>query len=395
MSLPAKLRSKYFLTIIYCILSFSIVSANSKQASITALFLESEDGKEVPQSLAIENIYIRSHDGKMIRPLLGVDAGPSPVERDPGNPDLTEAYKKIGVNLVRNHDIYGALDMAIMYPDRMKDPANILSYNFRESDMRWKSIVEGGFEPYFRLGDSWNNARPPANQEELKNWVNASIEVLRHYRQGKWNGFSTQFRYVEIWNEPDNQQFWQKPHTPLEYFRLYDESSKAIKKYFPEVKVGGPGITQKAFEIPQGKKWLREYLRYLKQKNSPFDFFSWHIYSNDPQDWLKASRIYRNELDEMGYKEVAMHVTEYNTSTRFLENNLQELLALRTGGKGAAILTAAWIAMQKADIEEAIFYRGNDPAMDDVTFYGLFYANGNPKKVALAFRYGQNWLTTQ
>jgi hypothetical protein len=36
-------------------------------------------------------------------------------------------------------------------------------------------------------------------------------------------------------------------------------------------------------------------------------------------------------------------------------------------------------------VEESCFYRGADPAPDVPTFYGLFYADGRPKKMALAF----------
>ncbi len=178
-----------------------------------------------------------------IRPLLGVNCGPLPAGRDPNNAELTRPYQEIGVTLVRTHDYYGPLDTALMYPDRTKNPADPSSYNFSASDRTWKAIVEGGFKPYFRLGDSWNNSRPPANPFERENWVKAALEVLNHYRRGKWSGFQTKFRYVEIWNEPDHQQFWPKPHTPRDYFQLYHEAAVAIKKEFPDIQVGGPAIT--------------------------------------------------------------------------------------------------------------------------------------------------------
>lgn len=320
-----------------------------------------------------------------IRPLLGVNVGPLPAGNDPANADLTDAYHQIGVTLIRTHDFYGPLDMAVMYPNQTRDPANPQSYDFRESDRVWQAIVEGGFEPYLRLGDSWNNAKPPANAQERANWVRAAVEVVRHYRQGQWNGFATPLRYVEIWNEPDNQQFWPKPHTPQEYFQLYVETAQALKQAFPDLLVGGPGVTPAGAFTPRGQEWTRSFLAYVRQHNAPLDFFSWHIYSNDPSGWISAAQFYRGELDTFGFQATAMHVTEWNTDIHQIEDNRTEMLALRTGGKGASILTAAWIAMQQSGIAVSTFYRGSDPSTDAVEFYGLFYANGNPKRIALAF----------
>ena len=326
-------------------------------------------------------ITIGGATGAAIAPLLGVNIGPAPAGA--GGADLTQAYQQLGVNLIRTHDYYGPLDMAVMYPDRKRDPADPQAYNFGASDAMWRAIVDGGFEPYFRLGDSWNNARPPAAAEERANWVRA--EVVRHYRQGQWSGFTTPFRYVEIWNEPDSRQFWPPPHTAREYFQLYVETARALKQAFPELLVGGPGVTPAGALAPQGQKWVRSFLIYVSTNDAPMDFFSWHLYANDPNDWARTARFYRNELDALGFQATKMHVTEWNTDVRRIGDRSAEALALRTGGRGAAILTAAWIAMQENDVAVSTFYRGPDPAMDAPTVYGMFYANGQPKRVALAF----------
>lgn len=330
-------------------------------------------------------ITIGGTTDQTIQPLLGVNIGPAPAGEDPNNADLANAYRQIGVTLIRTHDFYGPLDMSVMYPGRTRDPAKPQSYDFRASDAMWRAIAEGGFEPYFRLGDSWNNAKPPADARERANWVRAAVEVIRHYRQGQWDGFTTPFRYVEIWNEPDNQQFWPKPRTAREYFQLYVETARALKQAFPDLLIGGPGITQMGFRTPQGQEWLRSFLTYVKQNRAPLDFFSWHLYSNDPSDCVNAASSYRRELDALGFGATAMHVTEWNTDIRQAGDRSPEAIALRTGGKGAAILTAAWIAMQQNGVAVSTFYRGPDPAMDAPTFYGMFYANGKPKRIALAF----------
>ena len=98
-------------------------------------------------------------NGRTLRSLLGVNAGPYPVGEE-NNVDLKTQYQEIGVNMVRNHDFYGPLDMAQMYPNHAADPNLASSYDFTESDVRFHAILDAGLVPYFRLGDSYNNAAP-------------------------------------------------------------------------------------------------------------------------------------------------------------------------------------------------------------------------------------------
>lgn len=378
-------------TAIYPVIAM-IVLASTACIQITAPIQPPSQAGTPPTSISAgqavqpdTTINIGSVTYSTIRPLLGVNAGPVRAGTDTTNADLTAVYKQYGVNLVRTHDYYGPLDMSVMYPDRTRDPSNPQSYNFTASDQVWKAIVSNGFEPYFRLGDSWNNAAPPVNALERSNWVKAGMEVLRHYRQGKWAGFNNDFRYVEVWNEPDNQQFWPRPRTPLEYFQLYCETSSAIKQQFPELKVGGPGLTPAGALAPLGRKWTQDFLDYIKQKNAPLDFFSWHLYSSAPAQYTEAANFYRGALDARGFTRAGSHITEWNTDIKQGSDRGAEAIALRTGGRGATVLTAAWIGLQDSNVEVSTFYRGTDTSSNLETFYGMFYADGRPKHIALAF----------
>ncbi len=117
----------------------------SADVAITLLIDEPESGITLGPDLA----------GEFIKPLLGVNAGPAPVG-EAETVDLSSEYTALGVNYVRTHDFYGPLDLAVMYPDRTADPAVKDSYNFTESDLRWRAIVDCGAQPYFRLGDSYS-----------------------------------------------------------------------------------------------------------------------------------------------------------------------------------------------------------------------------------------------
>lgn len=313
--------------------------------------------------------------GRQVRPLLGVNAGPVP-SGEPGNADLTDEYRAAGVELVRTHDFYGAMDMSTIYPNQNADPQLASSYDFTLSDTTCQAILDGGFELYLRLGDSYNNSRAVTNRA---NFVKAAVEVVRHYKEMAASR-GRAMRYVEVWNEPDGGRFWKG--TREEFYTLFADLVVALKSAFPELKVGGPGLTPAGFLSPQGQAYTKSFLDFLKARNIALDFFSWHIYTNNPEEFLTAAKFYRSELDARGYKTTAMHLSEWNTEYREGPNSDP---AVRTGAKGAALMTTAWIYQQASDIELSAFYRGNDTSPKLPTFHGLFYADGRPKPVGLAF----------
>ena len=334
-------------------------------------------------------LVVGARSGASVQALLGLNVGPGP-QGEAGNVDLTSAYQQRGVNLVRNHDYYGPLDMATMYPDRSKDPLQSSSYNFtgvldtrygRSSDSVFASIVNGGFEPYFRIGDSYNNVSPP-NATQLPNWSQAAVQVLRHYRSGQWGGFSSSFRFVEIGNEPDNQIFWPAPLTSNDFNQLYDQTARAVRAAFPSLKIGGPGWAPSGCLAPEGQAKVRSLLDYIKAANSPLDFMSFHVYGTDATTYQTCAQFYRTELDSRGLTGVELHITEWNTPNGSAGSATGQL---RYNAQGAAYMTAAWIKLQGAGVTQSTFYRGTDPAPNAPEFYGMFYGDGRTKKVADAF----------
>ncbi|GAB4404591.1 MAG: hypothetical protein OHK0048_24110 [Rhodoferax sp.] len=324
-----------------------------------------------------------------VRALNGINIGPGPAGSDPGNATLTQAYRDRGITLIRTHDYYGPLDMATLYPDRSKSPSDLSSYNFtgpvdarfKSSDTIFGEIVNNGFEPYFRLGDSYNNVSPPSETERA-NWIEAVKNVLRHYRNGQWSGFNSDFRYLEIWNEPDNSTFWPNSNPYSQFLMLYSETAKALRAEFPTLKIGGSGFTHQACQTTNGKAKLAAFLDHVVSTGAPLDFFSWHIYTNTPETVNQCATYFRQQLDARGLTTTPMHLTEYNTDERNPPST--GTLSVRAQGRGAAILTSVWIRLQESGVEQALFYRGPDPTQSFPEFYGMFYADGTPKKIGLA-----------
>jgi xylan 1,4-beta-xylosidase len=118
-------------------------------------------------------------------------------------------------------------------------------------------------------------AYPPKDYKEwgelVYQWVNHTVERYGKEEVATW--------YWEVWNEP-NIGYWHG--TPEEYDQLYDYTVDAVKRAFPQARVGGPGSTG-----PAGQKaaaFLRQFLEHCSSgKNyvtgktgAPLDFISYH-----------------------------------------------------------------------------------------------------------------------
>lgn len=172
--------------------------------------------------------------------------------------------------------------------------------------------------------------------------------------------------------------------TTTGFFDLYARTARAVKSAFPHLKVGGPGFALTAFVQPQGREMVTAFLDYQRRVRAPLDFLSWHIYSNDPREYAEAARFYRSMLDRYGFTAAESHITEYHTDEKRRPLGLPPL-ALRAEAPGAAILSAAWITLQRENIAAAFVYRGADPSTDKPDFYGLLLGDQTPKLTALSF----------
>ena len=363
----------YQVTLVVSLADSATVPINTPPATQASV----EKATPLPTPPPVEvTLQLGKPTGTGLRPLLGVNIGPLPAGEG-NNPNLTVSYQQIGVNMVRTHDFYGPMDMSVIYPDTNADSKDRNSYRFASSDDVFNAILAGGFEPYLRLGNSYNNSSAPEN---LDNWAVAAVEVVRYYQNLALQA-GIPLRYVEIWNEPDNRQFWDGGS--IRFFDLFEKTAKALKAEFPALQIGGPGLAPAGYLAPQGQGFTFEFLAAMQERAVPLDFFSWHMYSNNPDDYRQAAVWYREQLDAHEFAQTQMHVTEWNT--QFRDRAQGDDPAVRVGAKAAAFTTASWIAMQESGVDLVTYYRGPDPSMDLPTFYGLFYADVTPKPSALAF----------
>lgn len=331
-----------------------------------------------------------------MQPLLGINAGPLHWGR--GTADVMDGFRQIGVRQVRTHDFPGPLDMSIMYPDRSKAPSLQSSYNFTRvangklfspadytSDQAIAAIKDNGQTVYLRIWDSAGNMGSPSEGERA-NWVQAAVNVIRHYQDGQWNGTTGLIASVEVGNEPDSTSFWS--YTKEEFYKLYADTAKAIRAVYPSMKIGGPGLTQAGWRVGSGQAWTRNFLDYVKANSAPLDFLSWHTYSTKPEEFQSAMAFYRSELDKRGYTNTELHLTEFGTAIGPIDTtSATDGEEFRIRARAGAINTATWIAMQQAGLKQLYFYRANNPTVADKQLNGMFDTDGLPTKNALVFAF--------
>ena len=280
--------------------------------------------------------------------------------------DVADRYRQIGVRRLRTHDYNTALDIGNIYPDLSVPPSLPSATNFTLADAAFSEIVDNGFTPYFRLGNSGgqqagsdyhpDNWGSPNTTAQLQNLVDAMVLIVGRYSNAtRWD---LPLAHVEIWNEPNEPGFWQPwpkacragpcnstdnmtAHWPL-FEDLFSQAARALKANFPQVKVGGPGLGISSYCTPdpatnrsrtggQGVN-IKPFIQKLVAENVPLDFLSFHRYSNDPHIIAQCGRAIRAMIPAQW----ELHVTEWNLDVSGPFNSTA----------ASAISSATWIGLQ-------------------------------------------------
>ncbi len=330
-----------------------------------------------------------------IRPLHGINKGPLA----PGGIfEVIAEQKALGIPFTRLHDCGWpnpyVVDHHAVFPNPEADPALPESYDFRLTDEYIQAVRKTGAEPVYRLGESIEHTsvkryvHPPRDMEK---WAAVCLGIIRHYNEGWANGFHYNIRHWEIWNEPENRPvMW--TGTDDDYLRLYRTAARAIKKQFPEVKVGGPALGASG-QFGKGEFvptiFATSFLDMCRKDNVPLNFFSWHCYTSDPAELSARSRAIRRLLDSRGFTETENHLNEWNYLPGNTWNPIsksgtaagrEQYYREMAGAPGAAFVAASLLELQDAPVDMCNFYHG------ELGAFGIFTEQGAPLKAYQALR---------
>ena len=286
---------------------------------------------------------IKLNLNKTVKPMKPMHGGGQPPI---GGKDMTEYFHymtEAGIPFSRLHDVGGAfggnrfVDIPNLFRNFDADENDPASYDFTFTDHLIKALIDANVEPYFRLGITIENQAyikpyhtfPPKDYEK---WARICEHVILHYTEGWADGFRYNIRYWEIWNEPEVQEKMMWCGTDEEYYRLYDVTAKHLKSRFPHLKIGGyascgfyaiapkvvidnethlPGTIPPSEHEQKLMRFFYGFFAYIKEHNSPIDFFSWHSYA-DVRRVEKMDAWLHEELDKLGYGGLETHLNEWD-----------------------------------------------------------------------------------
>ena len=288
-------------------------------------------------------INVKLNTEKVIKKMKPIHGGGQPPI---GGKDMTEYFHymtEAGIPFSRLHDVGGPfgggrfVDTPNIFRNFDADENDPANYDFTFTDHLLGAIVEAGVEPYYRLGITIENQAyikpyytfPP---KDYAKWARICEHIIRHYTEGWADGFHYNIRYWEIWNEPEVQDKMMWCGTDEEYYELYDVAAKHLKKCFPHLKIGGyascgfyavapkfrvdpetnlPGTIPPSGREEKFMRFFYGFFKYIKEKGSPIDFFSWHSYADVSRvavmdEWLHT------ELEKLGYGGLETHLNEWD-----------------------------------------------------------------------------------
>ncbi len=238
----------------------------------------------------------------------------------------------IGFSHIRGHGLFHD-DMAI-YQEYEEDGVKKAEYNFTYLDLVMDNYKEVGLKPFLELGFMpkklasgeqtvfyWkSNVTPP---KRYSDWCVLVTATLKHLME-RYGEAEVVTWPIEVWNEPNLTGFW-KDADMQEYFKLFEETFRAVKALDERFKVGGPAICGVNDEY-----WIDEFMKFVESKDLAIDFVTRHHYTTMPHDFVghysyaeledaefRFSNLHstRQIIDRYErYKGLPIHVTEYNTS---------------------------------------------------------------------------------
>ena len=323
-----------------------------------------------------------------IKAIHGVNNGP--LTRG-NNADLEPWWKKAGFPTARLHDCHwpspNVVDVSTIFPLAHLDPDDERNYLFAKTDDYLAAILRCGTKVIYRLGQSIErhgvhfHTHPPRDMDA---YAKVCANIVRHYNDGWANGFRHGIEYWEIWNEPDlGRGMWSG--TQEEYFTLYEKVARAIHAHDRNLKIGGPALTQRAFDE---NGWGRPFLDRCQERNLPLGFFSFHAYVTEPEKIADLVRTARRELDARGFTKTEIHLNEWRYAPGWGDLSPQHredwatvpaFFKRATGGQGAAYAAAVLIRMQDEPVDMMNFYTA------DISPWSMFGTFGIRTPVYHAF----------
>ena len=245
--------------------------------------------------------------------------------------------------------------------------------------LRWLPIIS--YSAPWAASLPGNDKAPPRSADDYAAYARAFAE--RYGREGRfWAEHPelppTPATAIEIWNEPDNSDFWAPAPDPAAYIDLYLRSRAAIRTADPQARVLVGGLTGAPTFMPQ-------LIAARPDARGQVDGVAVHTYSPEPLGALAEARDARRTLVTLGMTDVPLWVTEFGWVSRPRTSNKYAPPAERP--EYIASTTSA-LARSDCGIQGVVLYAWITPgrnARAEGDWYGLRAPDGGPTASSRAF----------
>ncbi|MGD9128962.1 MAG: glycosyl hydrolase [Candidatus Woesebacteria bacterium] len=213
---------------------------------------------------------------------------------------ISSQVKSLNPQYIRIDHIYDFYDI-------VKGSPGNLQFDFSKFNLILDDILATGAKPYIALSymppaiASGDIVSKPVNWADWQLTIQKTIEHVSGTKQ-------IDNVYYEVWNEPDLFGSW-KYYGDKNYLDLYTyavrgaNNAQGVKPF----KIGGPAITALY------KNWFDAMAKHAVKNNLRYDFFSWHRYSNDLDQYVKDMGNVKNWILKYPKLEPSLefHITEW------------------------------------------------------------------------------------
>lgn len=284
-----------FLGVLFFLATAGVIALVTGLDNITQYLSRADDE---PANLIVNTEAVL---GPMPRPWRNLAQGGESHDWRMGS--LVPQVKALNPEYVRIDHIYTFYDVVSGTPGN-------LTFDFSKLDPVLDDIKAAGAKPYIAL-----SYMPPALGggdilAQPQNWSDWQLVVQRTIQHiSGTRGFDNV--YYEVWNEPDLFGKWHYGGAK-NYLTLYNYSSRGAQAAANTAgvrpfKLGGPVNTALY------KNWFTAMAKYVKENNLRWDFFSWHRYSDDINQYRKDMTEIRTWLQDYPDLEATLelHITEW------------------------------------------------------------------------------------
>lgn len=185
-----------------------------------------------------------------------------------------------------------------------------------------------------------------APPKDYNKWKEINKVATEHWKQ---KGYSN--RYIEIWNEPDFDLFFNG--TLDDYLKMYQYASLGAREADADAKIGGPAL---AFQTG----WYQSLVNYVKNYDGngsrlPLDFLSGHAYGSTFTWTLDPMRKALNSLGDNGAEMLLTEYTPYAQADYAAHGKIERAEA------AAAFFSALHTMLKYTDLEHVTWAQYIDP----------------------------------